>query len=57
MWQKILGDSPISTIAGFLLAGFVVAQDLLQQGVTDWWRIGLAVGIAIFGRIAGDAKS
>jgi hypothetical protein len=52
--KSILGNSPITTIAGFILAGLLVAQQMLQEGVTDWWRIALAVGIAILGRVSAD---
>jgi hypothetical protein len=45
-----------TTIAGYLAAGLMVAQEMLNTGNTNYWRIGLAVAIAIFGRVAGDSK-
>lgn len=54
--KKLFGDSWHTTLAGFLVAGMVVAQDLINTGVTSPWKIGLAVGIAILGRVAGDEK-
>jgi len=54
--KQILGNSQVTTIAGLALAGLIVAQQLLQEGVTDWWRIALAVGIAVLGRVSADDK-
>lgn len=54
--KKIFGESWHTTVAGFILAGLIVAEQMIQEGVMNPWRIGLAVGIAILGRVAGDAK-
>ena len=52
--KKILGESWHTSLAGYVLAGLMVAQDLIQKGETSEWTIGLAVAIAVLGRLAGD---
>jgi len=52
--KKILGESWHTTLAGLLVAGLMVAQDLINQGVTSPWKIALAVAIVVLGRVAGD---
>jgi ABC-type enterochelin transport system permease subunit len=54
--KKIFGDSWHTTLAGLLLAGLLVAQDLIDKGVTSRWTIAIAVAIAVLGRVAGDEK-
>ena len=54
--KKIFGDSWHTSLAGLLLAGLLVAQDLINTGVTSRWKIAIAVTIAVLGRVAGDEK-
>ena len=54
--KKILGESWHTTLAGYFLAGLTVAQDLIDKGETTWWKILIAISIAVFGRVAGDSK-
>jgi hypothetical protein len=57
MIKTIFGSSPYTTIAGYIVAGLMIAQTMIESGVTNPWRIALAVGIAILGRVAGDEKT
>jgi hypothetical protein len=57
MKQIFLGKNPLTTIAGYLLAGLVAAKQLLSEGTTEWYNIALAVGIAILGRVAADTTN
>jgi hypothetical protein len=54
--KKIFGESWHTTLAGLLVAGLMVAQDLINSGVTSPWKIALAVAIVVLGRVAGDEK-
>jgi hypothetical protein len=53
----ILGDNPLTSIAGYLVAGLLVAQNYLDKGETSWLKIGIAVGIAILGRVSADSAN
>lgn len=55
--KNILGSNPITTIAGIVVAGLMVAQDFVTKGETNYWKIGIAVAIAILGRVAGDSNN
>jgi hypothetical protein len=55
MMEKIFGQDWKTTLAGLIFAGLTVAQQYIEQGVVSPWRIGIAVGIAVMGRLAGDA--
>ena len=57
MKNFFLGSNPITTIAGYLLAGLHVANDLLTKGITSGWQIAIPVAIAILGRVAGDSTN
>lgn len=52
--KQIFGESWQTTVAGYFLAGLMVAQDLIDKGETTWWKISIAVAIAVLGRVAGD---
>jgi hypothetical protein len=54
--KKIFGESWKTSVAGYALAILLVAQDMLEKGETSIWKIGVAVAIAILGRVAGDEK-
>lgn len=56
MKSLFLGSSPLTSIAGYLLAGLTTADALLKGGETDWRKIGIAVSIAILGRVCADAN-
>lgn len=53
----ILGSNPLTSIAGYIVAGLLVAQQLLTAGETSWLKIGIAVGIAVLGRVSGDTTN
>lgn len=55
--KNILGSNPLTSIAGILVAGLLVAQDLVIKGETSAWKIGIAVAIAVLGRVAGDSNN
>lgn len=58
MFKKIfIGHNPLTTLAGYALAGLYAAQAALQAGTTKWHQIALPVAIAIFGRVAGDTNN
>ena len=44
-----------TTIIGALLAAIIAIQPLIETGVIDWKKIGLAACIALFGYIAKDS--
>ncbi len=46
--------SPISTIAGFLLAGAMVVSQMVTAGATNWFVIGLAALTATLGAVMKD---
>jgi VanZ family protein len=52
----ILGNSPITSILGYLIAGLVVVEQSLQAGETSWFAIAVAVLTALLGRKAADAE-
>jgi hypothetical protein len=45
-----------TTLIGLLTAIAVGVQPIVETGVIDWKRIGLAALIAALGYVAGDAK-
>ena len=55
--KKILGSNPFTSAAGYLVAGLMVAQTLLEAGETNWLKISIAVAIAILGRISADTQN
>lgn len=55
--KNILGSNPVTSIAGFIVAGLMVAQTLMVAGETNWLKIGIAVGIAVLGRVSGDSQN
>jgi hypothetical protein len=54
--KQIFGENWHTSLAGYLLAGLMVAEQMVSEGVVNPWRIALAVGIAVLGRVAGDSK-
>jgi VanZ family protein len=54
--KLIFGNSPITSILGYLIAGLVVVEQSLQAGETNWVSIGVAVLTALLGRKAADAE-
>lgn len=54
MKRFLIGHSPFTTLAGYVLSALLIIQQLQDKGVTDWHQMILPVAIAIFGRIAGD---
>ena len=52
--KNILGSNPLTSIAGYLVAGLLVAQEMLTTGETSWLKIAIAVSVAVLGRVAGD---
>lgn len=56
MKKIILGNSGITSIVGYLLAGLMAFDEATKSGETDWKKIVIAVGIAVLGRAAADAN-
>lgn len=54
--KLIFGNSPITSIIGYLIAGLVVVEQALQAGETNWVTISVAVLTALLGRKAADAE-
>ena len=46
-----------TTIVGAILAVIVAIQPIIETGVIDWKKIGLAALIAVFGYLAKDATA
>lgn len=55
--KHILGSNPLTTIAGFIVAGLMAAQTLMAAGETNWLNIAIATAIAILGRVSGDSQN
>lgn len=55
--KYILGNSPITSIIGYLTAGLLAAQEVITTGETNWGKIVLAVCIAVLGRVSADARN
>ena len=54
--KKVLGDSPVTSVMGYLLAILTVVHPQLEAGTTDVTTILMAVVTATFGRKASDGK-
>jgi hypothetical protein len=55
MKSFFFGKSPVTSIIGYIIAGLTVMNDLMTAGETNGWKIGLAVAMAVLGRVAADA--
>lgn len=53
--KQIFGSSPRSSIAGYLLAGLMILQEMSATGVTNWTKIAIAVAIAVLARVVKDS--
>lgn len=56
LFKKVLGDSPVTSIMGYLLAVLTVVHPMLEAGTADPTTILMAVVTAAFGRKASDGK-
>lgn len=54
--KLIFGNSPITSILGYLIAGLVVVEQSLRAGETNWVSISVAILTALLGRKAVDSK-
>lgn len=54
--KALFGTSKWTSIIGYIIAGLIVVQDMTQAGETSWFKISLAVLIAVGGRISADAN-
>ncbi len=54
--KHLLGNHPITSVTGYLLAALTAIQELIQPGEINWIKISIAVGIAILGRASADAS-
>ena len=52
--DRLLGNSPWTSILGLLISILMVIKPLLESGQTDVWVIASAVLTALFGRKAAD---
>lgn len=55
--KLLFGSNPLTTIAGYILAGLYAAQTVMTTGFTHWYDIAIPVAIAILGRVAGDTTT
>lgn len=55
MKKTLLGENPLTSIVGYLLAGLTTADALLKSGDTNYIQIGIAVALAILGRVSADS--
>jgi len=44
-----------TTIVGAIVAAIVAIQPIIETGVIDWKKVGIAALIAVFGYVAKDA--
>ena len=54
MKNFLIGRSPLTTIAGYLVAIITAVAQVHPNGVPNWQELILPAAIALFGRIAGD---
>lgn len=54
MLNKILGNNPLTTITGAVLAGLLALQTALTGGFKTWYDVAIPVTIAILGRLSTD---
>lgn len=57
MKNFFLGNSPHTSIAGYILAGLQVGNELFIKQETNPWAYFFAIGIAVLGRMAADSKT
>lgn len=55
MKQFLLGKSTWTSLVGYLLCALMVIDDMTKAGETSWVKIGIAVLIAVLGRVSADA--
>lgn len=55
--KTLLGANPITSICGYLLAGLTTADALLKSGGKSYLQIGVAVFLAVLGRVAADTNT
>ena len=54
MKKFFIGRSPITTIAGFILAALLSLNQAGAEGAQNWQDYIVPAAIAVFGRMAGD---
>lgn len=54
MKKLLIGRSPLTTVAGYLVAILMSVHQVTGTGPQGWQDILLPAAIALFGRIAGD---
>ncbi|MEZ2446134.1 hypothetical protein AB6805_30675 [Chitinophaga sp. RCC_12] len=54
--ETIFGKSSLTSIAGYIVAGLLVVQEMQKAGETNWISIAIAAAIAVLGRVSGDAN-
>jgi len=54
--KYLLGNHPITSVTGYLLAALMAIQEVTQSGEINCMKITIAVGIAILGRASADAS-
>jgi hypothetical protein len=55
MKKLLLGNSPITSIIGYVITGLGLLNEALNSGENNWFRIGMYILVGLFGRKAGDA--
>ncbi len=54
MKKLLIGRSPLTTIAGFILAALLSIHQVATEGAHNWQDFILPAAIALFGRMAAD---
>jgi hypothetical protein len=55
--KTLLGNHPLTSIVGYALAGLTTADALFKSGNTNYLQIGMAVLLAVLGRVAADSNN
>jgi hypothetical protein len=55
MNKIFFGSSPLTSIIGYVASALITIDELTSAGETNWFRITLAVAIAILGRVQKDS--
>lgn len=55
--KTLLGNHPMTSIVGYLLAGLTVADAALKSGNTNYVQIAVGVLLAILGRVSADSNN
>lgn len=54
--KKLFGESWMSSLAGYILAGLTVAQEMIEKGDISPIKLAIAIFIAVLGRVVADGN-